>query len=385
MRPAPERTLANAEIVLEETVMRGRVTIAGGTIVDIVEGGHVPPGAEDCGGQFLMPGLIELHTDNLERHLMPRPGVTWPGQAAVLAHDGEVTAAGITTVFDAVRCGSMRQTSSGGKDYARYARGIVDDIKTLRRLGLTRADHRIHLRAEVCSETVVEELAEFDGEDGVAIVSIMDHTPGQRQFADIAKFRQYHQGKYRISDAEMDAHIVFTQGLYEQYGAEHETGIVGHARRLGAVLASHDDTTPAHVARSVALSVDFAEFPTTLQAAEAYREHGVPVMMGAPNVLRGGSHSGNVSAGLLAERGLLDVLSSDYAPSSLLMGVMRVAEITGDLPGAVRLATAGPAVATGLTDRGTIRVGLRADMLRVLRHGETAAISGVWAEGRQVG
>ncbi|MEM9782600.1 MAG: alpha-D-ribose 1-methylphosphonate 5-triphosphate diphosphatase [Pseudomonadota bacterium] len=384
-RPTPERVLANADLVLADRVVRGAVQIRDGLIADVSEGTVVPAGAEDCAGQLLLPGLIELHTDNLERHLMPRPGVKWPGPAAVLAHDGEVAAAGITTVFDAVRCGSMRGTAEGNKDYSKYARAIVDDINALSAAGLTRADHGVHLRAEVCSETVVEELAEFHPADRVSIVSIMDHTPGQRQFSNLDKFRQYHQGKYRLSDAEMEAHIAFTRGLHARWGVEHENGIVASARRLGAVLASHDDTTEAHVTRSVELSVDFAEFPTTLAAARACRDAGVPVMMGAPNVLRGGSHSGNVSAQTLAEHGLLDILSSDYAPSSLMMGMVMLADVTGDLPAAVATVSAAPARAAGLTDRGTIAPGLRADLVRVARHGATTVVSGVWSCGRQVG
>ncbi|MEL6267878.1 MAG: hypothetical protein AAFR52_19930, partial [Pseudomonadota bacterium] len=190
-RPGPERVFANADIVLEGEVVRGALVVRDGVIAAIDTGTGVPGGAEDCDGQLLMPGLIELHTDNLERHLMPRPGVRWPGAAAVMSHDGEIASAGITTVFDAVRVGSMRAAGSDVKDYARYARGIVDEIQALAAAGVTRAEHRIHLRAEVCSETVLEEMDEFGPDDGVAIVSIMDHTPGQRQFADVSKFRQY--------------------------------------------------------------------------------------------------------------------------------------------------------------------------------------------------
>ncbi|MEM7526411.1 MAG: alpha-D-ribose 1-methylphosphonate 5-triphosphate diphosphatase [Pseudomonadota bacterium] len=385
-RPAETVTLANAQLVLADEVVMGAIHVADGRIVAIDQGRNVPSGAEDCGGQYVIPGLVELHTDNLERHLMPRPGVLWPGPAAVLSHDGELASAGITTVFDAVRVGSMRNTGGvAKKDYSKYARGIVDHIKALREAQLTRADHLIHLRAEVCSETVLEELDEFDDDDGVAIVSIMDHTPGQRQFADMAKFRQYHQGKYRLSDAEMDAHIDFTRGLYDRWGVAHEEGVVERARALGARLASHDDTTEAHVARSAKLGVDFAEFPTTETAARACRDAAIPVMMGAPNILRGGSHSGNVAAMQLAEAGLLDVLSSDYAPSALIMGMLRLGAALGDLPTAVAAVTKAPAEAAGLTDRGRLAPGLRADLVRFAEHEGIGVITGVWSAGRKIG
>ncbi|MEM6680309.1 MAG: alpha-D-ribose 1-methylphosphonate 5-triphosphate diphosphatase [Pseudomonadota bacterium] len=384
-RPVERLTLANARMVLTDEVVTGSLRIEDGVIVEIDSGAGVPVGAEDCGGQLVMPGMVELHTDNLERHLMPRPGVVWPGAAAVLSHDGELASAGITTVFDAVRVGSMRNTGGQAKkDYSKYARGVVDHIKAMRAAGLTRADHRIHLRAEVCSETVLEELDEFGPDDSVAIISVMDHTPGQRQFADLDRFRQYHQGKYNLTDAEMQAHIEFTRGLYEKWGVEHEDGIVARARALGAKIASHDDTTEGHVARSVALGVHFAEFPTTLRAARACRDASVPVMMGAPNVLRGGSHSGNVAAMELAEAGYLDVLSSDYAPSALLLATYRLGEALDDLPAAVRCVTAAPAAAAGLTDRGRLVPGLRADLLRVVLHDGLPVLTGAWAGGRRI-
>ncbi|MGF1552459.1 MAG: alpha-D-ribose 1-methylphosphonate 5-triphosphate diphosphatase [Paracoccaceae bacterium] len=394
LRPAPAVTLANAEIVLEDTVVRGALRLADGRIEAIDPGRAVPRGAEDCDGQLLIPGLVELHTDNLERHLTPRPGVDWPRPAAVLAHDGEVAAAGITPVFDALRVGVV----TGGArraagDRLRYARELADSIGALATAGLTRVDHRLHIRAELCSDSVLDELAEFAPEDRVAIVSLMDHAPGQRQFADLSKWYAYYQGKYGMSDAEMAEHLAYTRDLSERLGPEHEAGATGHARRLGARLASHDDTTEAHVARSAALGVGFAEFPTTEEAARACRATGIAVMMGAPNVLRGGSHSGNVAAGTLAGAGLLDILSSDYAPASLLAGAMRLAGATHDLPGAIATVSAAPARAAGLDDRGRLAPGLRADVVRVACHdpagttgrGGLGVVTGVWSAGRRVG
>ncbi|MGF1501139.1 MAG: alpha-D-ribose 1-methylphosphonate 5-triphosphate diphosphatase [Paracoccaceae bacterium] len=376
--------LANARIVLPDGVIRGAVAIADGCIADISEGTGRPAGAEDCEGQILIPGLVELHTDNLEKHLRPRPGVNWPRAAAVVAHDGEIAAAGITTVFDAVRAGTLRAPVSSFEG-VRYAREVVHEIRRLVEARALRIDHLLHIRAEICSEAVLDELAEFAPEDRVRIVSIMDHTPGQRQFVDESKYRLYYQGKHGLSDAEMDAFVAYTKALSAERGLRHEEGAVAHARRLGAVLASHDDTTEAHVARSVEIGVDFAEFPTTRAAAAAYARAGTPVLMGAPNLLRGGSHSGNVAVEELLSDGLLDILSSDYAPSSLLMGAMRLADLTGDLPGAVRTVTAAPADAAGLADRGRLAPGLRADIAQVARFDGVDVVTGVWSAGRQVG
>ena len=181
--------LANARIVLETETLTGSIAVQDGRIAALDTGAGVPAGAEDCGGDYLAPGLVELHTDNLERHLEPRPGVRWPEAPAILAHDAELAGAGITTVFDALRVGSL--VSGGKSGYRRYARPLATEINRLHRAGALRIRHRLHLRAEICSETLVEELDEFAPEDRVGILSLMDHTPGQRQFTDISKLRAY--------------------------------------------------------------------------------------------------------------------------------------------------------------------------------------------------
>jgi alpha-D-ribose 1-methylphosphonate 5-triphosphate diphosphatase len=385
LRPAQaELVLANARIVLGREVIRGSLRVGGGRIAEIDEGRTVPRGAIDCAGETVMPGLVELHTDNLERHLHPRPGVHWPRAAAVLAHDGELAAAGITTVFDAVRAGTLEAPGSSFES-VRYAREVAHEIARLRAGGALRIDHYLHVRAEICSQTVLEELDEFAGEDLVRIVSIMDHTPGQRQFSDEGKYRQYYQGKHGLSDTDMEAFLRYTKALSKDHGEAHEDGVAARARALGAAIASHDDTTEAHVARSLELGARVAEFPTTLEAARAYRRAGVPVMMGAPNILRGGSHSGNVAAAELAAEGLLDILSSDYAPAALLMGAMTLADMIADLPAAVRTVTRAPALAAGLPDRGEIAPGMRADLLRLAHVDGLTVVTGVWSAGRQVG
>jgi len=382
-RAAPDLILANARLVLPDAVVAGSVALRDGAIADIAEGAALPPGAIDCEGALLIPGMVELHTDNLEKHLRPRPGVDWPRDAAVVAHDGEIAAAGITTVFDAVRIGALRERGRD-IDTMRYAREVVTAIRRLMQAQVLRIDHLLHLRAEICSETVLEELAEFGPGDRVRIVSIMDHTPGQRQFADESKYRHYYQTKHGFSDADMADFIRFTKALSAERGAAHEAAIVARAKALGAALASHDDMTAGQVAASLAAGVDFAEFPTTMEAARAYRAAGRPVMMGAPNILRGGSHSGNVAAMELMQAGLLDILSSDYAPSALLMAAMRIARETGDLSGAIALVSRNPAQATGLTDRGEIAIGKRADLVCLREVDGLAIPTGVWSAGRKV-
>ena len=383
-RPPQPRALilANARLVLDEETLTGSLVVRDGRIAAIDAGRSVPPGAEDCGGDFLAPGLVELHTDNLERHLEPRPGVRWPEAAAILAHDAELAGAGITTVFDALRVGSL--VAGGKSGYARYARPLATAIRRLRDAGALRLRHLLHLRAEICSETLEEELAEFAPDDRVGIVSLMDHTPGQRQFTDIDKLRDYATGRRAMTEAEFQSHIAMLRDLQARHGARHEAAAVAEARRLGATLASHDDTTEAQVAASAGHGARLAEFPTTLEAAAASRAHGIAVIAGAPNLIRGGSHSGNVPAQALADAGLLDILSSDYVPASLLAGAVRLGLALGDLAAGLATVTAAPARATGLADRGRLAPGLAADLLRFRLDGELATPRGVWVGGRRV-
>lgn len=378
-----ETILANAMLVLPNEVIHGAIRVQDGQIAAIDAGGSVPQGAIDCEGDLLMPGLIELHTDNLERHIEPRPRVNWPHASAIIAHDAELASVGITTVFDALRVGSV--VSNKKANYGEYARLLADEILDLRATGALRISHFLHLRAEVCSETLIDELAKFGPDDRIGIVSLMDHTPGQRQFRDLTQLRAYVCGKHGLSETEFESHVADQVALSQRLGAAHEAAAVTETRRFGAVLASHDDTTAEQVAISARHGAHFAEFPTTVEAARACHDHGIKVMMGAPNLIRGGSHSGNVAAHKLAEADLLDILSSDYVPSALLSAALMLGDLWGDLARGMRTVTSAPAAAVGLQDRGQLTLGARADLIRVARVGGAAALRGTWVQGRRVG
>lgn len=374
---------ANATLVLPGETLRGHLRMADGHITDIGQGTAIPAGAIDCGGDLVMPGLIELHTDNLERHIQPRPKVGWPHQAAIIAHDAELASVGITTVFDALRVGSV--VSNGKLGYGEYARALADEILDLRARGALRISHRLHLRAELGQFIDQGFRTDLGAQDRVGIVSLMDHTPGQRQFSDLTQLRNYVRGKHGLSEAEFEAHVANQQALSARVRSVHEAAAVAAARRYGAVLASHDDTTPDQVATSRSHGARFAEFPTTEAAARACHGQGIAVMMGAPNLIRGGSHSGNVAAQALAEAGLLDILSSDYVPSALLSGALLLGDLWGDMARGIATVTAAPASATGLDDRGSLTPGLRGDVIRVARIGTAGAVRGVWVAGQRVG
>ena len=376
----PDLTIANARIVAREEVFPGAVEVSDGRFSGVGAGPVRSGGALDFEGDYLLPGLVELHTDNLERHFTPRPGVAWPAKAAMLAHDGQLAAAGITTAFDCVRI--------GGGDKARpvHLSGMADAVKAAIRWGVLRAEHFLHLRCEVSSPDLMERLSPFMDDPLVRLVSLMDHTPGQRQFVDLDKHREYYQGRYGLNDDEMDDYVKDKQQAQQQFSARHRSMVVKAVAGRDVTLASHDDATVEHVEESARDGIAIAEFPTTAEAAEAARRRGLAVLMGAPNLVLGGSHSGNVSAEALARSGLLDVLSSDYVPSSTLQGVFMLRDGIPDmtLPRAAALASANPAEAVGLEDRGEVAEGKRADFVRVREIDGVAVALATWREGQRV-
>jgi alpha-D-ribose 1-methylphosphonate 5-triphosphate diphosphatase len=383
MTTTSETILGNARLVLADRVIeQGWIAFAGGCIAGFGEG-KAPPGSDDTGGDLILPGLVELHTDHLEAHYVPRPNVFWDATAAVVSYDGQIATCGITTVLDSLRV--------GGEDRAQGVDGragvLAAAIASAREAGLLRADHFLHLRCEIPMPYVVEEAGGLVGRPGVRLMSLMDHTPGQRQFRDETKLRDYYRSKGEgMTDAELD--VLFARYLaYQQdHAATNMRAIVALAQQHGISLASHDDTTEANVADAVSDRVSVAEFPTTMEAARGLHEAGIDILMGAPNVVRGGSHSGNIAAVDLAREGLLDILSSDYVPSSLLMAALQLPRDVRaiDLAAAVRTVTRTPAEAVGLSDRGEIAVGKRADIIRVhVGHG-IPVVRSVWREGKRV-
>jgi alpha-D-ribose 1-methylphosphonate 5-triphosphate diphosphatase len=359
-----ETVLSNANLVLGEDVMHGSLVIRDGLIADICPGPGtgLGRGGEDLDGEHVLPGLVELHTDHLEYHFNPRPGVRWDPLPAVLASDAQLAAAGATTVLDAVRVGS-----DGGDDAASAAaRRLADSVEFAADAGLLRADHSIHVRCEVSCADCLDAFGDFADDPHVRVISLMDHTPGQRQYADIEAFKRFNLGKRRFTESEFDAFVGPLIERSAKYSDSHRRAIAGFASERGIPLAAHDDATVEHVAESVALGARIAEFPTTVTAASAAAEHGQRIVMGAPNIVRGGSQSGNVAAAELLALGLLHILSSDYVPSSPLQAIFQLAaDGTLGLPDGAKLVSGNPARAIGLDDRGEITVGKRADLVRV--------------------
>ncbi len=377
-----EVILTNARVVLADEVVRASVRIADGRIASVDPGATSVPGAQDLDGDYLMPGLVELHTDNLEKHIQPRPKVHWPTSSALLAHDTQVVAAGITTVLDAIAVGGT--LSDDIRDH--IVRESAEAIRSFRADDLLRADHHLHMRCEVANKDVLRLFEPFKDDPLVRLVSLMDHTPGQRQFVDIDKLRIYYQGKHNMSEAAFQQLVRDRKESQKLYSEKHRRVLVEMARASGHTMASHDDATEEHVDEAAELGLTISEFPTTMTAAKAARAKGLRTIMGGPNVVRGGSHSGNVSAGELAQAGVLDALSSDYVPASLLHGALLLHDRHGmTLPGAVATVSRNPADMIGLDDRGRIEAGTRGDLIRVrILDDGVPVVRRVWRQGTQV-
>jgi alpha-D-ribose 1-methylphosphonate 5-triphosphate diphosphatase len=377
-----EAVLTNACVVLRDRVIKGTVVTQDDRIVEISEGPSRIASAFDCQGDYLIPGLIELHTDNLERHVMPRPGAFWPSDAAVLGHDREIAAAGITTVFNALCVGEVHSRTARVELLNEMSDAIEEHLAE----GALKVDHFFHWRCEVSYSGMIDLLEPLMEYKRLRLLSVMDHTPGQRQFTDLAKYKEYYSGKFGMTDEELAEFITQREADQSLYSSKNRAAVVRFAKERALALASHDDATTAHVDEAVADGMSIAEFPTTLESAHASHASGLAVLMGAPNVVRGMSHSGNVSARDLGQRGVLDILSSDYVPGSLLYGALLLEQSTESitLPQSIATVTRNPAKAVGLDDRGEIAPGLRADLVRYRATKKAPIILDVWRGSKKI-
>lgn len=376
-----QTVLTNARLILENEVVTGTIAFDENGISAVDQGKSALPGAIDVQGDYVAPGLVEMHTDNMEKHFMPRPKVFWPnGLAAALVHDAQMAAAGVTTVYDAICAG----TPFSAKD---YRKDIFADVMHSLRHGIAenvfRIDHRIHMRCELTSPDLLRDIEPYQDDSLVQLVSLMDHTPGQRQWRNIEHLRTYAVGNGK-TEAEFEEDVVVRQREGAENVGRNWGAVVEMFQSRGIPIATHDDTTVEHVEAGIASGAVISEFPTTVEAAKAAKQRGLATIAGAPNVVRGGSHSGGVSVAELAEKGLLDGLSSDYVPASLLQAVLMLNDKHGvSLPEAMGMVTWKVADILGLKDRGHLKPGLRADLVRFKVLGATPVIAAVWSKGER--
>lgn len=368
-----DRVVVDADLLIEDGAIAAIAGMAGA-----LRPGHATIVA--CAGCDILPGFIDLHTDNVERHVEVRPGMFWPPERAVLGHDAELASAGVTTAFDAVTLGG------GFADRVRQdaAMATIAAFERARAEGLLRIEHHLHLRCEL-SDAELPALIDRLGDVRARIVSLMNHTPGQRQWRDLGKFRTHYVQRYGLSDAELTALIAARQHNEREALPANRQHAIALAARTAARLASHDDTEASDVDDAASAGCVLSEFPTTAVAAAHAAARGLAVIAGAPNLVRGASHSGNVSATELARAGHLHILSSDYSPASLLQAVYFLRDRDGwPLAEAARTVSLTPARIMGLDDRGEIAAGCRADVIVVSHTGVGPVIRETWVGGQRV-
>lgn len=372
--------LTNARIVLKDEVLVGSVVLEGTSIRDVQPGRSVTPGALDLEGDFLIPGVVDLHTDNLERQVQPRSNARWPSRSALLAHDGQCAVSGVTTVLDALCLGDL----GFDKDRVTTFRDGVRDLDALADTGLLKSEHFLHLRCELPSPDLLELLDPVADHPRVRMASLMDHCPGVGQYADLDRYRAMRVGD-GVPPERVERRIVELQQQRARLRDPNRKRLLARMAPLSVVLASHDDRTEEEVEENHRDGIRISEFPVSVEAARAARQRGMQVIAGAPNIVRGGSHSGNVGAAALLRERAVDGLASDYVPASLVEAAFAsVGEAGISLPEGIALVTANPAAMAGLDDRGRIALGFRADLVRVREHHGLPVVRQVWRAGERV-
>jgi len=376
----------NARIVLENEVVEGSVSVDNGLIVSIDQGRLRSGAGVDLDGDYLMPGIIDVHSDNIEKLIAPRPNAVWPARSAAIAHDAYTIGVGITTILDAVCLSNPLSLGGASGSRSQLAASMINGIVESQKLGDLRAEHFIHVRCELTDPDIVARVADLGNDLPIKMFTVMDHTPGQRVFKNIETWRSYRKKGRGLTDVELDQLQAAEIEARETYASANRNAIARLAVEMGAALAGHDDSTVDEVNEAAALGATASEFPTTLEAAQAARAVGLKTIMGGPNLVRGGSHLGNLSAEECAAHGVLDILASDYMPVSLLQAAfMLTADHIGySLPRAISTVTSAPADASGLADRGRIQTGKKADLLRVRICEGFPILGAVWRSGIRV-
>lgn len=371
--------ITRARVVLPDTVLENSaVLIEDGLIAAIEPAGSHHAQVVDLQGQWLMPGLVDLHCDAIEKETEPRASVLFPLDFALAQVDRRNAMSGITTPYHALSFSNKEWGVRNNETAAELARAIhAFSNQSL-------VDNRVHLRYEITDPKALPLIEALIDAGAVDMVSVMDHSPGQGQFKSLESYLQYMMGNHGMdrTQAEQAAQIKLDGA---QGAVERVERLIAHARRAGVATASHDDDSVQRIATIRNLGVAISEFPINLDTAKAAASCGLATILGAPNVLRGGSQSGSMRAIDGIRAGVTHCLCSDYQPSTLMAAVFTVLEQSDlTMPQAAALVTCNPAQAAGLADRGRIQAGLRADLTAVGRQGRLPQPSHVWSAGRLV-
>jgi alpha-D-ribose 1-methylphosphonate 5-triphosphate diphosphatase len=371
--------MTNARMVLADTI------IENGSL--LIEDGYISAIEPECvynaktielGGKLLMPGMVDLHCDALEKEVEPRPNVHFPLDFACAQADKRNAAAGITTVYHAL---SFAHEELGVRNNE-MAADVARAVNAWQPHALV--DNRVHCRYEITDETGLPILKQLLNEDAMHMISMMDHTPGQGQFKDLSAYHDFLTRTYKKTADEI--HDIIERKIAaasDAYYRMEDLARAAHAANIA--VASHDDDSSERIETMREINADISEFPISFEAAEAAKNAGMWTIFGSPNILRGKSQSGSMRAIDAINEGLADCLCADYSPASLLVSTFRIPDQSDlDLPAAIRMVTVNPAKAARLDDRGEIAVGKRADLIAVSEPGGLPQITDVWRGGDRV-
>ncbi len=377
-----EQRIFSRNIVTPDGLVAGEAVLRDGVVLAVEAKGSASPLAQDWDADWLIPGLVDIHTDNLEKHYQPRPGALWDAYGAALAHDGQCASAGITTVLDSLSLHGRKE----GLDRKEALGPMIAGMDAAQADGALRAEHLLHLRCEVTNPELLTLLEPHADNPRLKLLSVMDHTPGQRQTTNVEALQSRMVAAGR-TEAEIEEMIARRHaGRDPSVAHANRRSVVAFAREYGVPICAHDDATAEQVDEAHEDGCVIAEFPVTLEAAQRSKAYGMAICMGGPNFVRGGSHSGNLAARECAENDVLDILASDYVPLSMLRSAFMLIDDFGWTPQkALATVAAGPARSLGLTDRGEIAPGQRADLVRIARRtGGWPVPAEVWRQGLRV-
>lgn len=352
--------IRSTRVLCPEGIRPADVVIRHDLIEEVADYGTVN-NAIDVGRRLLTPGFIDLHSDAVEKEIEPRPGAAFPIESAVVELDKKLAMAGITTMFHAIAFND--ESLSGQRATARSA-ALIQAIHRSNQSRLS-VDNFVHARYELTSFSSVEPLKELMTKGQVQLLSFMDHRPGQGQFKSLASWKTYHMPVYKLDESQAEEAIAQMQEKDQDCSCFVQE--LALAARLHHIpLASHDDDTPDKIEAMAALGVCISEFPLNEASSRHARHHAMATGMGAPNVVRGKSQSGNISARELISAGCCDFLCSDYHPSSMLQAVYTMMRELNMPPArAFSFITSVPAAVMGLSDRGEISPGRLADLVLI--------------------
>jgi alpha-D-ribose 1-methylphosphonate 5-triphosphate diphosphatase len=313
--------------------------------------------AIDLGERRIVPGFVDLHGDAIEKELEPRPGAKFPTKMAVIELDKKLSMAGVTSMYHAIGFNDEELSKGRGTEQSKE---LIEEIYQANKSHLG-VDNLVHVRFEITSESSLETIKNLISKKKVDMLSIMDHSPGQGQFKTMEAWKKYHLSAYSIDDADVEEYI-------EKKLSKDKVGIVEDLVKFGLEndipVLSHDDDCEDKLNTLKALGVSFSEFPLSIEVAQKAKDLGISTGMGAPNVVRGGSQSGNIAAKELIKKGVCDYLCSDYHPASLLLSPYRLKEdVNLELEKGFAMISSTPARLANLQDRGEIQEGKLADIV----------------------